>query len=456
MARTAVWTPKSAVPGLTANRAERHRRFIVSLVLLIYVISLVEGSLRKWFLPELATPIYFLRDPFLMVLYAYSLKYGLMTRGALALNWLTFAVFTTGIGILPFIIYGIDLRAWVLGARTYWLYLPLAFVVANTFRREDIERFLHWNVLLAMPYAVLVIYQYQSSPWAWINKSISADDPAVGVALGLIRPNGLFTYPNQNVWFTAFLVANYIACLFMHRRARLRLLLLVPGAVAIASLAVLTGSRSIYFLVAAIVVASLVGSTLARPSGATLQRNGLVLLAMAVAALLFINVYDDMFMAMQIRFERAAVSEGSIWGRAFGGVIGFFEPMMTAPAFGYGIGTGTPGISRFLGAAHLRYGEGDLMRNINELGYLLGILFIGFRWFTAGLILRLGFSVAMRGYSSALPLAGYAAVPIAIGAITHSSLNGFLPWLAVGFVLAIGKGHRVTNGYRPSSGYRRF
>ena len=274
MARTAVWTPESAVPGRTANRAERHRRFVVSLVLLIYVISLVEGPLRKWFFPEFATPIYFLRDPFLMVLYAYSLKYGLMTRGALAHNWLNFAVFTTAIGLLPFFIYGIDLRAWVLGARTYWLYLPLAFVVANTFRREDIERFMRWNVLLAMPYAVLVIYQYQSSPWAWINKSISADDAAVTVSFGIVRPNGLFTYTNQSVWFTAYLVANYIACLFLPRRARPGLLLLVSGAVAIASLTVLTGSRSIYFLVATVVGASLVGSTLARPGGACTLHEG--------------------------------------------------------------------------------------------------------------------------------------------------------------------------------------
>ncbi len=175
MSWTASSTSKKVMLNVTAHRRERRRRFVVKLTLFIYLLSLLDGPLRKWYFPELATPLYFLRDPFLMVLYAYSLQYGLMTRGALARNWLNFAVFTTCIGILPFIIYGIDLRAWVLGARTYWLYLPLAFVVANSFRREDIERFLRWNVLLAIPYALLVIYQYQSSQWAWINKSIIAE-----------------------------------------------------------------------------------------------------------------------------------------------------------------------------------------------------------------------------------------------------------------------------------------
>lgn len=430
-------TSFTARPAPSAARAERRRQLIVRLVLLLYVLSLVEGTLRKWFLPGLATPLYFMRDPVLWVVYAYSLQHGFMLRGNLARIWLSFALVTTAVGLIPFMVHGIDLRAWILGARSYWIYLPLAFVVANTFRREDLERFVRWNVAFAVPYVLLVIYQYQSSPFAWINKGIEADSVGEEVGPGIVRPYGVFTYTGQHVGFTAFLVANYVAYLFVPRQGRLDRVLVVVGAPAVGSLAVLTGSRSIYFLVAAILGVTLVGSTLTRPSRATMKRNGLVLVSVVVAALLFTSTYGDMYQAMEARFERAAQNEGSIWKRALGGVFSFSGPMAAdAPLFGHGIGTGTPALSRFLDAQNLRYGEGDLARSTTELGFFLGLFFIALRWFTAGLVVWLAYRAASRRYAATLPLAGYAMVPISMGQITHSPLNAFVPWLVVGFVLA--------------------
>lgn len=436
-ARAAAGTGRAPRAVPRALRVERQRRQIVDLVLVVYVLSLVEGPLRKWFLPGLATPLYFLRDPVLIVLYAYAFRHGFMLRGSLARVWLGFAAITTVVGLIPFIIYGIDLRAWILGARSYWVYLPMAFVVANAFRRADLERFIRWNVGLAVPYAMLVVYQYKSPAGAWINKSIGEDSEAVALALGLHRPNGLFTFTGQNVGFTAFLIANYVAFLFLARwRRGSELLLLAVGVPAVASLAVLTGSRAIYFQAAVILLVTLVGSTMARPSRAVMTRNGLVLALVIIAALMFTTTYQDMYRAMELRVDRAEQAEGPIWERALGGVTGFAGPLaQDAPLLGYGIGTGTPAVSRFLKSRHLRYGEGDLMRSTNELGYFLGFFFIALRWFTAGLVVWLAYLVARRGYPVALPLAGYAAVQIAVGAITHSPMNAFVPWLVVGLML---------------------
>src|SRR5262249_23166936 len=51
----------------------------------------------------------------------------------LAGRWLAFAVAASLISLIPFALEGIDVRPWVLGARSYCLYLPLAFVIAGVF-----------------------------------------------------------------------------------------------------------------------------------------------------------------------------------------------------------------------------------------------------------------------------------------------------------------------------------
>jgi hypothetical protein len=156
-----------------------------------------------------------------------------------------------------------------------------------------------------------------------------------------------------------------------------------------------------------------------------------------------------MLAAMDTRFERAARSEGSIWVRALSGPIAFVEPLATAPFFGHGIGTGTPAIARFVGNPALIYGEGELQRVVNELGVLLGLAFVLLRFATTATLGFRALATARRGELAILPLAGYAAVPIAMGQITHSPINGFMPWLAVGLVLALVSTSQVEGRHGP-------
>ena len=138
-----------------------------------------------------------------------------------------------------------------------------------------------------------------------------------------------------------------------------------------------------------------------------------------------------------MRFEVAEASEGSIWTRALGGLIEWSGALYSAPLLGAGIGAGAPGVARFLGLPDLIYGEGDLLRNVNELGLFLGFPMLLLRFGTAIWIARIAFLAARRRRIWALPLAGFAFPFILMGPITHSPLNAFLVWLAAGFVMAI-------------------
>lgn len=375
----------------------------------------------------------------MIVLYCYCLNNGLIRlRGVAAPLWLGFATLTSLVGSVQYAEAGFSVWGWTLGVRTYWLYLSLAFVVAKAFMPEDILRFMRLCVWIAIPYAWLVVAQYNAPPFAFVNLGVGGDDDAsTGLVKNILRPFGLFTYNSPNTQFTAFAVAAFITFYVANVPMRRRGLLLAAGGISIAVMSVLTGSRSIYFLVAMILLFTLFGLWLARPGMRAFSRSigiaGFVLLAAA----LFVAVFPDMLEAMRIRFEVAEASEGSIWARAFGGLIEWTKALDSAPLLGAGIGAGAPGVARFLGLSDLIYGEGDLLRNVNELGLFLGFPMLLLRFGAAIWIARIAFLAARRRRIWALPLAGFAFPFILMGPITHSPLNAFLVWLAAGFVMAI-------------------
>ena len=421
------------------RRREAHRRFAVKWVFFIFILSLIEGPLRKWFLPGLAGPLTLLRDPFVIALYGYCLNNGLMRlRGVAAPLWLGFATLTSLVGLVQYAEAGFSVWGWTLGVRAYWLYLPLAFVVAKAFTPEDILRFMRLCLWIAIPYAWLVVAQYNAPPFAFVNLGVGGDDDAsTGLVKNILRPFGLFTYNWPNTQFTAFVVAAFITFYVANMPMRRRGLLLAAGGISIAVMSVLTGSRSIYFLVAMILLFTLFGLWLARPGMRAFSRSigiaGFVLLAAA----LFVAVFPDMLEAMRIRFEMAEASEGSIWARAFGGLIEWTGALDSAPPLGAGIGAGASGVARFLGLPDLIYGEGELLRNVNELGLFLGFPMLFLRFGAAIWIAWIAFLAARRRRIWALPLAGFASPFILMGQITHSPLNAFLVWLAAGFVMVI-------------------
>ena len=431
-----------AMTAYAAARApierEARRRFVVKAVFFIFILSLIEGPLRKWFLPGLATPLTILRDPFVIALYAYCLAHGLMLRRGIAKLWLGFAVLTSIVGFAQYAAQGLPAYGWMLGVRTYWLYMPLAFVVAKTFTQEDIHRFLRLCLWIAIPYAFLVAAQYNAPPYAFINLGVGADEGgAVGVGDGILRPFGLFTYTGPNVQFTAFMIAVFVAFYVGDVPMRRRGLFLLASGAAVGTMSVLTGSRLIYFLAAGIVTITLFGMTAARPTGPTLRRAVGVIGFTILALALFVFAFPDMLQAMADRFERAAQREGGIWNRIYYSGFTWLDALLDASYFGYAIGAGAPGVARMLDLPALFLGEADTQRNVRELGILLGAAFLLLRWGTTAWMLILAFRLAMRKVVSALPLAGYVTVPLTLGQITHSPINAFLPWLSLGLIMAL-------------------
>lgn len=424
--------PLAHVQGYEARRA-----FVVRAVMFIYILSLVEGPLRKWFLPGLAAPLTLLRDPFVIALYAHALLSGLMMRRGMAALWLGFAAVTSWFGLLQYMAGGLGLSGWMLGVRTYWLYMPLAFVVGSAFRPDDVLRFLRFNLWIALPYAALVATQYGAGASSFINLGVGGDEEAaVGVADGILRPFGLFTYTAPNVQFTAAMVAMLAAIFLADRSERPSKLIFLTMVLSVAAMSVLTGSRGIYFVAAIILGFTAMGLMIARPRGTALVQVIMLMAFVPVVPVLFAQVFPDMFAAMSVRFEQASGSEGSIFGRAFGEVIAPIRAFDTAPILGHGIGAGAPGVARFIGVPPLTYGESDLQRNVNELGVFLGLVMLLLRMGMAVWLVLAALRIAQRGRVIVLPLAGFCLTPFVVGQITNSPIDAFLVWLFAGLVIA--------------------
>lgn len=421
-----------------AIKREARRQFVVRAVFFIFLLSLIEGALRKWFLPGLAGPLTLLRDPFVLFLYAYCFVFRLIWLGGIAQFWLLFSAITVILGALQYTLNGFGVAGWMLGMRTYWLYMPLAFIVARVFHYDDVLRFIKMVLWIALPYSFLVAAQYNAPQSAMINWGVSGDaEGSLKLSAGIVRPFGLFTFTSPNVRFTALVISFFIA-FYLSRRVKLSdQLLLIISVFTVGSMAVLTGSRSIYFNAASIIFLTLFGLFFVRLTKKSSIKAVMILGFVVVSGLLMVLAFPDMLVAMQLRIERASTVEGSLWNRVYYSGFSFIEAYDTAPFWGHGIGLGAPGIAGFLGLPALHLGEGDTMRNVNELGLLFGSIFLALRWYTGFWLMRCAIRLAGKGVYLTLPLTGLVLFPMSVAQLTNSPLSGFPAWLVIGLILAV-------------------
>lgn len=426
---------RSGPLAYATSSPEAKRRLVVRAVFFVFLLSLIEGPLRKWFLPNLAGPITLLRDPFVLALYAYCFANGLIWTRGFAQVWLGFAAIVSIFGLVQYGIAGHSAAGWVLGVRTYWLYMPLAFVVAKSFEPKDVQSFIRMVMLIAIPYSSLMAMQYSASSLAFVNLGVGGDtEGAVRVTSDIFRPFGLFTHSGPNLQYTVFTVAAFVAFYTSDDIMRHRRLFLLAAGVAVGAMSVLTGSRSIYYFCALILLLTALGILRARPTPRTLLTLLGLVFFVTLAGLLLTTMFPDMLVAMSTRFEQARLHEGRPIDRVLSTVFGWTGAFWQAPIFGHGIGTGASGVSQYLGLPNLIYGEDDLIRNMNELGIIFGSIFVMLRWGTVIWILIQADRLAQRGALYALPLAGFAVAAFGFGSITHSTLNAMLPWLALGML----------------------
>lgn len=172
----------------------------------ILVLAVIEGVLRKWFLPQASQFIYFLKDIILIGAY---LRYYIFSSTEktfrikgnsaaetiasvilLLTGWCLLQVFNPSLGSPIIGIFGI---------RGYLLYIPLIWMLPNLFRsEEELYRFLRSYLLLVIPVGLLAVAQFFSPPSSPLN--VYTPDLKLGVATfgdgnsTSVRVTGTFSY----------------------------------------------------------------------------------------------------------------------------------------------------------------------------------------------------------------------------------------------------------------------
>ncbi|MFT3831382.1 MAG: hypothetical protein QM691_16930 [Opitutaceae bacterium] len=368
---------------------------LLKFLIWFYLALLVfEGALRKWVLPGMSDALLIVRDPVVILIYLLALA-----QGRFPLNGWTFATGAlAGAAFVGALLAGQDnLLITVYGIRTNFLHVPLIWVMATVLTRRDVENLGRAILLLAIPMTALMIVQFKSSPTAYINRGVGDSEDAMGQlygALGHIRPPGFFAFITGPQLF--FPLALAFLCHQFTAKRRFFWPILVACGMAILIAVPISISRTLavasLFIVAVFVPAMVITGRMR----SDLLRTGAII-AVVLVAVSFLPIFDDAREAFLSRWETAQAGQetqegvglGSIFDRLFGGWDYLYSVLSTAPLFGSGIGMGSNVAARLAtGRLGFLLAENEWAKCLLELGPLLGLAFLGYRFMIAVALLR--------------------------------------------------------------------
>src|SRR6476620_7839515 len=124
------------------------KKWIKILIWVYIVLLIVEGSMRKWWLPSLADPILVIRDPVLLAIYGLAIMVGIFpTNGFVMCLW----ALAAASGVESIIAGQSNLLVTAYGIRINYLHLPLIWVMGSVVTRKDVERIGALFLLIAIP-----------------------------------------------------------------------------------------------------------------------------------------------------------------------------------------------------------------------------------------------------------------------------------------------------------------
>lgn len=446
-------------PCSAAREAVRLR--IVGLAIAFYWLLVLEGALRKWGLPQLEQVMFFIRVPVAMACYWLALRHGRWPRTTTPLFLCYFlALAVTMLVPLQLITGGYGQRYFLLagyGWLNYFFYIPLAFIVSEQFQANDIQRVARHAAWLALASAPIVVLQFFSSADSVINLGSGLDESNqfknLGSALGYVRPTGLFSSTAGQSQFLASTTALLIATLLSAKPTRnMSPLLLWAGMGSIVLMTAFSQSRTAFFMLALVLVATALGGLLANRRKVLFRGAMLPIALVTTLALLWPLAFPESFHVFSERWSGAATSESQVFkfgvfGRAFYGFYGFSYHLADTPLMGYLLGLGGNAASQldwvqFPAAAYHWQGYGGWAedgwsRHIIELGPVFGVAFIGLRLYLTLWLARNAVRAARRsGNVTAFVLFGYIGIILLSAQITgHGTINGFT-WFFAGLCLA--------------------
>lgn len=428
----------------------------------ILVVVIMEGAIRKWFLPSYGELVYFYKDGLMIAVmlgyYMQRRKAAFVIKRQLTLLFEVMAVFVIfALGVVansrsPHILISL------FGVKAYCLYMPLVFLVPRMFpTKEKLVGFLRWYLVIALMVAALGAWQFldgsRDSP---LNRYAFSDSAAEGGP----QATALFADASGNYFVRITSTFSFVSGLTVYLPVVFALLL---GLTSLGSSENLPFKvRLIYYLAMAAVVAT-----------AFMTGSRAVIINLAVVGVAFFA-----FVSVKNAFRRlrqfivigvlvfltvtivAPEAVGGLYERAFGGESQMEEgsaridevfslPFVEAEyagAFGYGIGATQNSVPALMSRLNLTNTgerisiplESEPGRVMVELGVVGFLLFTLMRIVILLTVLR-ACLVIHDSELKALAVAGFAGIlfPLVVGGAVINHTQNVYQWFMIGMVFAL-------------------
>ena len=355
------------------------------MVIWIYLFLLIfEGAIRKWVLPQLATPLLLVRDPIVIWLYCIA-----MQKGWLKNTYIKVMCFISTISLMLTLMVGHqNLFVAIFGWRIYFFHFPMIFIMAKLLSRSDILKIGRFILYVSIPMTILTVLQFRSPQSAWVNMGIGGEESAgFQGAMGYMRPPGTFSFTTGYVCYQA-IVGCYLLYFLVEKKS-------LPKELKIPQL-------TLYIMLACYLIA--MPTSISRTNFfqtivflfflfiAALIKNSLkgkffkfiIIGIIVIAVMLSLGIGGEAIAAFSERLETANEIEGGMEGvvgdRYAGGLFAAFTNF-NIPFFGYGLGLGTNVGANLMGGDMYAFGfngEVEWTRIVGECGYIIGwtIIFV--------------------------------------------------------------------------------
>ncbi len=389
-----------------ATKTVRNIRRLIWLYLLLLIF---EGAFRKWIVPQLSAPLLLIRDPVVIAIYLLAMRARLFPQNiyVVLLGIIALLSWATGIIVLlPLYSLRTSILVTGFGIRSDFLHLPLIFIIPTVLNFEDVKRVGRWTIIGMIPMALLMVWQFASSPEAFVNRAAGVGEGLqIEVGGGKIRPPGVFSFVSGTVYYLSA-VAAFLLHAALARLPYRTWLLGASGAGLIVGLAV-SGSR-LTIVAVALVVASVGVVLLIRPSLVNKFGRHLLLAVVVIWGITYLPIFQEGLRILSDRFiEAAEISESSVVGGLISRIISGFTEVLgiisSVPLGGFGLGVGTNGGAAFLtGEASFLLAENEWSRILLESGPILGLAFVIWR---CALAVKIGrFAIGQVRQGNTLPL----------------------------------------------------
>lgn len=429
--------------------------FIKKSIIFFYVYMIIEGILRKWLLPDFQTQIYFLKDFFLIFIYSLALKQKIFFKNKISKLIIIFAIFFSIVGFLGHEWNNIGLLSYLMGIRSYFLYLPLTILVMNLFTIADIIKFFKVNLFFIIPYIILTLLQNFSETNSIINSGFN------GIVNHHGRPNGYFLYTTQNVYYLMFLVVAFFSILINIKNFTINKILIYSlFFFSVITLIIFLKSRYAIFLFFIIAFVSFFFIFL-KIKKKIYKIIMVMFVSIIIPLIIFINIKifnkdfwysfnrinTDTYLEMNLLKKNLeneklfyfCVKHSSVC-RVLNDLY-FMTAIQEASITGKGIGSGTSTVAVLNNKTKFSLGEIENARVIMELGYLFGTFFVFFKFLVCLYFLFL-FLIKFRDLLVAGPLLIFVVINLLSGAITYSvAFTSFIFWFSLGLLLCFFNNH---------------